>query len=66
MREKTTLVSAYSARLGLNIHRGESKVLKVYAANTNSIMLQEEKLEEVDSFFYLGGIVDKTTGRDRL
>jgi hypothetical protein len=33
MKELTILVSECSARLGLNIHRGKSTVLTIYAAN---------------------------------
>ena len=52
------------ARLGLNIHRGKSKVLKVNAASTTPILLDREALEEVENFTYLGSIVDKQGGTD--
>jgi hypothetical protein len=58
------LVSECSARLGLNIHRGKSKVFKIHAANANTIMLKGGKSEEVDSFLYLGSIIDKQGGRE--
>jgi hypothetical protein len=38
------LVSECSTRLGLNIHRGKSKVLKIHTANANPIMLQGGKI----------------------
>jgi hypothetical protein len=46
----------------VNIHRGKSKVLKVNAASTTPIKLEGEALEEVESFTYLGSIVDKQGG----
>ena len=64
MQEKTSNVAATSARIGLNIHKGKSKVLKVNATSTAPIMLEEEALEEVESFVYLGSIVDKQGGTD--
>ena len=39
MQEKTSTVSENSAKLGLNIHRGKSKVLKVNAQSENPMDL---------------------------
>ena len=64
MQEKTSIVAATSARIGLNIHKGKSKVLKVNATNAAPIMLEDEAIEEVDSFIYLGSTVDKQGGTD--
>ena len=50
--------------MGLNIHKGKSKILKVNATNTSPIMIEGEALEEVDSFVYLGSVVDKQGGTD--
>ena len=51
-----------STRLGLNVHKGKSKLLKVSSANTLPIVLDGEALEEVDDFTYLGSIVNKQGG----
>nr|KAG5692146.1 hypothetical protein BaRGS_020694 [Batillaria attramentaria] len=65
MQEKTNMIADTSARLGLNIHKGKTKVLKVNAAaNTGPIILEGEALEEVENFTYLGSIVDKQGGTD--
>ena len=64
MQEKTNTVSENSAKLGLNIHRGKSKVLKVNAQSENPIKLADEALEEVESFIYLGSIVNGQGGTD--
>nr|KAG5695065.1 hypothetical protein BaRGS_032558 [Batillaria attramentaria] len=65
MQEKTSMIADTSARLGLNIHKGKTKVLKVNAAaNTGPIILEGEALEEVENFTYLGNIVDKQGGTD--
>ena len=65
MQEKTSDVAENSARLGLNIHRGKSKVLKVNACSTTPIMLEGRALEEIETFTYLGSIVDKQGGTDQ-
>ena len=64
MQEKTSDVAENSAKLGLNIHRGKSKVLKVNAGSTTPIMLEGRALDEIETFTYLGSIVDKLGGTD--
>ena len=64
MQDKTSTIASSSARIGLNIHRGKSKVLRINSANTTPITLEGESLEEVDEFTYLGSIVDKQGGTE--
>ena len=64
MQEKTNMVAANSARLGLNINIKKSKILKANSTNQESIRLAEETLEEVESFAYLGSIIDSKGGTD--
>lgn len=54
MKMKTTTVAAASSALGLNIHKGRSKILKYNTEHTNSITLDGEALEEVGTFTYHG------------
>ena len=42
IQEKTTSVAAASAVVGLNIHKGKSKILRYNTAFTNRIILDEE------------------------
>ena len=64
MQEKTNIVAEHSARLGLNIHRGKSKILKVNSTSTVSVTLGVEAIEEVDHFTYLGSVVDTQGGTE--
>ncbi|VDO93089.1 unnamed protein product [Schistosoma curassoni] len=64
MQEKTTSVAVASAALGLNIHKGKSKILRYNTACTNPITLDGEDLEDVKTFTYLGSIVDEHGGSD--
>ena len=60
---KTCTVADSSARLGLKVHRGKSKVLENNAAvNTTLTALDGDVLEEVTSFIYAGSVVDKQGG----
>ncbi|VDO85541.1 unnamed protein product [Schistosoma margrebowiei] len=50
MQINTVSVAALSASVRLNIHKGETKVLKYDTANSNPITLDGETLEDVESF----------------
>ncbi|CAH8469006.1 unnamed protein product [Schistosoma turkestanicum] len=64
MQEKTTSVAAASAALGLNIHKGKSKILRCNTTCTNQITLDEDAFEDVNNFTYLGSIIDEKGGSD--
>ena len=64
MQKENNIVAATSARMGINIHKGKSKVLKVNATIISPIMLEGEAVEEFESFVYLDSVVDKQGGTD--
>ncbi|VDP55585.1 unnamed protein product [Schistosoma margrebowiei] len=64
MQTKTASVAAVSASVGLSIHKGKTKVLKFKEENSNPITLDGETLEDVESFTYLGCIIDEQGGSD--
>ncbi|VDP52803.1 unnamed protein product, partial [Schistosoma curassoni] len=53
MQEKTNSVVA----VGLNIHKGKSKILRYNTACTNLITIEGEDLEDVKTFTYLGSMI---------
>ncbi|VDP52887.1 unnamed protein product [Schistosoma curassoni] len=59
MQEKTTRVAAASAAVGLNIHKGKSRVLRYNTACTNPIKIDGDDLEDVKTFTYMGSIIDE-------
>ncbi|VDO68801.1 unnamed protein product [Schistosoma margrebowiei] len=59
MQEKTTSVASASATVGLNIHKGKSRILRYNAACTNPITMDGEDSEDVKPFTYLGSIIDE-------
>ncbi|VDP26951.1 unnamed protein product [Schistosoma margrebowiei] len=59
MQIKTVCVAAVSASVGLNTHKGKTKVLKFKTKNNNPITLDGETLEDVESFTYLGSNIDE-------
>ncbi|VDO91334.1 unnamed protein product [Schistosoma margrebowiei] len=64
MQIKTASVAAVCVSVGLSIHKGKTKVLKFKAKNSNPITLDGETLKDVESFTYLGSIVDEQGGSD--
>ncbi|VDP59234.1 unnamed protein product [Schistosoma curassoni] len=64
MQEKTTSVATTSVAVGLNIHKGKSRIRQYNTARTNPITLDGEDLEDVITFTYLSSIIDEYGGSD--
>lgn len=64
MQEKTSVVAATSSQVGLNIHKDKTKILKTNSTSTEPVTLNGSPLEEVQSFTYLGSIIDQQGGTD--
>ncbi|VDP39738.1 unnamed protein product [Schistosoma margrebowiei] len=64
MQIKTASVAAFSASVGPSIRKGKTNVLKFKVENSNPITLDGETLEDVESFTYLGSIIDEQGGSD--
>ncbi|VDP41847.1 unnamed protein product [Schistosoma margrebowiei] len=65
MQMKTaSVVAAISAPEGLVIHKGGSKILKYNTENINPITFDGEYVEEMETFTYLGSIIDEKGGSD--
>ncbi|VDO58301.1 unnamed protein product [Schistosoma margrebowiei] len=62
MQEKTS-VAAASTAVGLNIHKGKSKILQYNTACTNPITIDAD-LEDVKTFTYFGSIIGEIGGSD--
>ncbi|VDP02950.1 unnamed protein product [Schistosoma margrebowiei] len=60
IQEKGTIVAV----VGLNIHKGKSKILLHNTACTNRITLDGDVFEDVKTFTYLGSIIDEHGGSD--
>ncbi|MEE4247398.1 MAG: reverse transcriptase domain-containing protein [Kangiellaceae bacterium] len=64
MQNKTSDLAAMSARVGLNIHPDKTKVLKINTTSTEPVTLEDKPLEEIESFTYLGSIINQQGGTD--
>ncbi|VDO71924.1 unnamed protein product [Schistosoma curassoni] len=61
---KANSVEEASASVGLHIHKRQSNILQYNTENTNSFTFDGETLKEVESFTYLGDIIDERGGSD--
>ena len=64
MQAKTTELDSLSKSVGLRIHPGKTKLLRTATTNEEPIELEGNNLEDVDSFCYLGSILDKRGGTE--
>ncbi|XP_073695611.1 uncharacterized protein [Garra rufa] len=64
MQEKTSVLAVTSSQVGLNIHTEKTKILKINSSCNNPVTLNGSSLEEVQSFTYLGSIIDQQGGTD--
>ncbi|VDO80512.1 unnamed protein product [Schistosoma margrebowiei] len=63
----TTTVEETSAVVGIDMHKGKSKIFEYNTQNTNSITLDGGTLEDVETFTYLGSnVIDERGGSDAL
>ncbi|VDO79494.1 unnamed protein product [Schistosoma curassoni] len=64
IQENTTNLATASAAVGLNIHKGKSKILRYNTACNIRTTLDGEDFEDVKTFTYLGSIIDEHGGSD--
>ena len=65
MEDKATQLRGNSAKTGQKISMKKTKILRTNTTSNIPILLKEEPIEEVESFKYLGSIVDKKGGADK-
>ena len=65
MQEKTTCLETTSARTGLKINRGKTEMIKINTTARTPVTVGAKPIKVVESFVYLGSIVDQQGGTDR-
>ncbi len=66
MQQKTTNLSNFAKCVGLKINERKTKILRVNSRKPDAMKLEENDIEDVDEFVYLGATVsnEKGAGRD--
>nr|KAG5687792.1 hypothetical protein BaRGS_017270 [Batillaria attramentaria] len=65
MQDKTTCLEATSAGTGLKINRRKTELMKINTTANTPVTVGGEPIREVESFVYLGSVVDGQGGTDR-
>ena len=65
MQDKTTRLETTSARTGLKINTKKTELMKINTTANTPVTVGGEPIKEVESFVYLGSVVDKQGGTDR-
>ena len=65
MQDKTTLLETTSAGTGLKINRKKTELMKMNTTTKAPATVGGEPIREVESFVYLGSVVDHQEGTDR-
>ena len=58
MQEKTTKLKEEGEKIGLKINKQKTKIMRMNNRNNNNISIDGDFLEEVDTFCYLGSVVN--------
>ncbi|KAK7112380.1 hypothetical protein V1264_011846 [Littorina saxatilis] len=65
MQDKTTRLAATSATTGLGINKRKTELLKIHTTANTPVTVGGEPIREVESFVYLGSVIDRQGGTDR-
>jgi len=60
MQEKTSDLHHTSMQVGLTLNKQKTKILRINAGTDEPVKIEGEELEEVESFTYLGSVMDKS------
>ena len=62
IEDKTSRLVEEAARVGLKINLKKSKVMRINARNDQRIKVNDEQVDDVEEFLYLGALLDKEGG----
>ncbi|KAL9952861.1 hypothetical protein ACROYT_G040182 [Oculina patagonica] len=65
MQSKLTRLAKISMQTGLRISKSKTKVMRVNTKNADRIELDEDEIDEVEDFAYLGSNISKDGGSDQ-
>ena len=62
IKDKTSRLVDEAARVGLKINAKKSKVMRINAKNDQRVKVNDEQVDDVEEFSYLGALLDKEGG----
>ncbi len=64
MQAKTTKLATTSFGIGFRINKKKTSLMKINIPTNNPVTVGGKPIQEVESLFYLGSIIDKQVGTD--
>ena len=64
IQDKSTRLFEIAKYTGLTINTAKTKTMRVNCRNNNAVVIDNNEVEDVDSFVYLGATLDKTGGTE--
>ena len=64
MQEKASDLHRTSMQVGLTLNKQKTKIMRISASTDKPVKIEGEELEKVESFTYLGSVMDKSGGTD--
>lgn len=64
MQDKSTKLATASLGMGLRINKEKTKLMRINTLTTSPVSIEDKPIQEVNSFTYLGSIIDKQGGTD--
>ena len=61
-KDKTNRLVDEAARVGLKINAKKSKVMRINVRNDQRMKVNDEQVDDVEEFLYLGALLDKEGG----
>ena len=65
LEAKTSALDQQGNKIGLRINQGKTKTMRMNVTNPSKFKINEEELEDVTSFTYLGSIISNDGGTDK-
>ncbi len=66
MQAKATKMNAFASKTGLKINKKKTEVLRINSKCNNRIQIDDQQLNEVEKYTYLGANVSKQGGGDDI
>ena len=63
-QEKVTALSETGKRVGLRINHQKTKILKINHKQDGDVKLENQNIDQIDKFIYLGSVVNESGGTD--
>lgn len=65
MQKKTNSITGLASRVGLKVNKKKTKIMRMNNKKRDAVKIEEDDIDDVNEFAYLGAIVSKEGGGER-